>query len=156
MKNYRSYFALLFFSLTLLVCQSSGQFTAREIRGPAAIIPIISEPAAKLIVDPPLKEPLQSGKVIIQYRSENLRIIPLYGSKALEISPRIGHIHVTVDDAPWHWADASNEPIIIVGLKEGSHRILIELADPTHKVIDSKTISFTISSSQNSEISNHR
>ena len=48
------------------------------------------------------------------YRAENLRIVPVFGPKALDVSPRIGHIHVTVDDAPWHWADASGEQLIIV------------------------------------------
>jgi hypothetical protein len=33
--------------------------------------------------------------------------VPAFGPKALDDSPRIGHIHVSVDDAPWHWADAS-------------------------------------------------
>ncbi len=58
--------------------------------------------------------------------------------------PRIGHLHVTIDSAPWHWLDASNEPLIIQGLTPGPHRVLIELADPTHRVIDSKTVSLEI------------
>ena len=29
------------------------------------------------------------------------------GPKALDVSPRIGHIHVTVDDAPWYKGPAS-------------------------------------------------
>ena len=33
----------------------------------------------------------------------------MFGPNALDVSPRIGHIHVTVDDAPWRWADASGE-----------------------------------------------
>ena len=38
---------------------------------------------------------------------------------ALDVSPRIGHIHVTVDDAPWHFVDASGETLILVGLEPG-------------------------------------
>ena len=57
--------------------------------------------------------------------------------------PRIGHVHVTLDDARWHWVDASGE-LIIQGLEPGSHRVLIELADPPHWVIDSKTVGFEI------------
>jgi hypothetical protein len=60
------------------------------------------------------------------------------------VTPRIGHIHVTLDDATWHWVDASGEPLIIQGLTPGPHRVLIDLADPTHRVIDSKTVSFEI------------
>jgi Family of unknown function (DUF6130) len=53
------------------------------------------------IIDPPLEEPLMHGRVVIQYRAENLRIVPVFGPAALAVSPRIGHIHVTVDDSPW-------------------------------------------------------
>jgi len=44
---------------------------------------------------------LAQGRVVIQYRAENLRIVPVFGPAALNVLPRIGHIHVTVDDAPW-------------------------------------------------------
>ncbi|HEX9586792.1 MAG TPA: DUF6130 family protein [Bradyrhizobium sp.] len=40
----------------------------------------------------------------------------MFGSAALDISPRSGQVHVTVDAAPWYWADASGEPLIIQGL----------------------------------------
>ena len=61
-----------------------------------------------------------------------------------EPPPRIGHIHVTVDDAPWHWADASDEPLIINGMTPGPHRVLVELADPTHHIIDRQTVEFVV------------
>jgi hypothetical protein len=102
------------------------------------------EPPPRLIVDPPLAEQLAQGRVFIQYRTENLRVVPVFGPGALDVSPRIGHIHVTVDDAPWHFIDASGETVVVVGLKPGAHRILIELADPTHRVIASETIHFTL------------
>ncbi len=123
---------------------ASAQPTARDLRGPAPVVPLASEPPAKLIVDPPLAEPLALGRVVVQYRTENLRIVPVFGPAALDVSPRIGHIHVTVDDLPWRWADASNEPLIINGLPPGSHHLLIELVDPTHKTIDRQTVHFTV------------
>jgi hypothetical protein len=49
-----------------------------------------------------------------------------------------------LDDAPWHFVDASGETNIVVGLKPGPHKVLIELADPTHRVIDSQTVNFEI------------
>jgi len=49
-----------------------------------------------------------------------------------------------VDDNPWHFVDASGETIILVGLVPGPHRVLIELADPTHKVITSETVRFVV------------
>jgi len=108
------------------------------------LIAIDDEPQPLLIVDPPLAEPLSRGKVFIQYRTENLRIVPVFGRGALQVSPRIGHIHITVDDAPWHFVDASGETVIIVGLAPGPHKILFELADPTHQVICSHTAHFEI------------
>ncbi|PKW30322.1 DUF6130 family protein [Flavobacterium lindanitolerans] len=118
--------------------------SARDFIGAPAIIPITSEPAPKLIVDAPIAEELAKAKVIVQYRTENLRILPVYGQEALKISPRIGHLHITVDNLPWHWADASNEPLIIVGMSPGKHSILFELADSTHKVLQSQLITFEI------------
>ena len=118
--------------------------SAKDIRGSSPLIAIENEAPAKLIVDPPLPEPLSQGRVFIQYRTENLRVLPVFGKGALEVSPRIGHLHITVDDAPWHFVDASGETIILVGLEPGSHKVLIELADPTHKVITSKTVTFVL------------
>jgi hypothetical protein len=113
------------------------------------LVAIENEPPAKLIVDPPLAGPLSEGRVFIQYRTENLRVVPVFGKGALSVSPRVGHIHVTVDDSSWHFVDASGETIILVGLAPGPHKVLIELADPTHKVITSETVKFVVPSVQN-------
>jgi hypothetical protein len=118
--------------------------SAKDIRGPSPLVPLENEAPPRLIVDPPLAAQLAQGRVFIQYRTENLRVVPVFGPGALDVSPRIGHIHVTVDDAPWHFIDASGETVVVVGLKPGAHRILIELADPTHRVIASETIHFTL------------
>ena len=120
--------------------------SARDIRGPSPLVAIENEPPAKLIVDPPLAEQLARGLVFIQYRTENLRVVPVFGKGALDVSPRIGHVHVTVDDAPWHFVDATGETLIVVGLTPGPHKVLVELADPTHKVITSETVNFTVPS----------
>ena len=118
--------------------RSRAEFDLPSISAPAA-----QEPA-RLVVAPPLVEALARGLAVIQYRADNLHIVPVYGPAALSVVPRIGHIHVTLDDAHWHWVDASGEPLIIQGLAAGPHRILIELADPTHRVIDSRTVNFEI------------
>jgi Family of unknown function (DUF6130) len=124
----------------------SGAFaqTAREIRGPAGVVPLASEPPAKIIIDPPVADSLALGRVVIQYRAENLRIVQVFGPAALDVSPRIGHIHVTVDDAPWRWADASGEPLIINGLPAGPHKILIELVNANHQTLDKGIVNFVI------------
>ena len=118
--------------------------TAKDIRGASPLVALENEPPPRLVVDPPLAEPLAAGRVFIQYRTENLRVVPVFGKGALTVSPRIGHIHITVDDAPWHFVDASGETIILVGLSPGPHKVLIELADPTHKVITCETVKFTV------------
>ena len=110
---------------------------------PSISAPVYQE-AARLIVAPPLPDALARGLAVIPYRADNLRILPVYGPAALNVTPRVGHVHVTLDDSPWHWVDASGEPLIIQGLAPGPHRVLIELADPTHHVIDHQTVSFVI------------
>lgn len=118
--------------------------SARDIRGPSALIAIEGEPVPRLIVDPPLAEPLSRGLVFIQYRTEHLRVLPVFGHGALSVSPRIGHLHITVDDAPWHFVDSSGETVIVVGLDSGPHKVLFELADPVHKIITRETVQFTV------------
>ncbi len=121
--------------------------TARDISGASPYVEIENEPAPKLIVDPPIKEGLAQGIVWIQYRVENLRIVPVFGAGALSTSPRVGHLHITVDDLPWWWADASgNNTVDIAGLPPGEHKVKIELVDPNHNVFPGQvvTLKFTM------------
>jgi Family of unknown function (DUF6130) len=112
--------------------------------GPAPVVSVSSEAPPRLVVDSPLPEQLAKGLVVVRYRTENLRVMSVFGPAALSVSPRVGHLHITVDNAAWHWVDASGEPLIIQRLPPGPHKLLIELADPTHKVIDSTTIELEI------------
>lgn len=127
-----------------LTSQASAQLPTRVVQGIDPLTPLSSEPQAKLVVDAPLPDQLARGRVVLLYRTENLRILPVYGPEALKLSPRVGHLHITVDDGPWRWIDASNEPLIINKLPPGPHRILIEMVDPTHQVIEGKTINFIV------------
>ena len=115
-----------------------------KIFSPAPVVPLNPQPPARLVVDTPLPEPLARGLVVVRYRAENMRIVPVYGPAARDVSPRLGHLHVTLDDASWHWVDASGEPLIIQGLPPGRHKLFIELADPTHQVIDLAAVEFDI------------
>jgi hypothetical protein len=66
---------------------------------------------------------------------ENVRIAQVFGASALNVSPRVGHLHITVDDLPWRCADASdNNTVDIVGLPPGPHKVLIELVNANHQV----------------------
>ena len=109
-------------------------------------LPIDNEAPPRLYVDPPLAEPLAArGAVVIPYRTDNFRILPIFGPSARDVSPRAGHLHVTVDDLPWHWADAGdNHTVVVVGLPAGRHKVLIELATPEHKVITGQPVSFVV------------
>ena len=121
--------------------------SAREVRGPTPYFPGANEPPPKLIVDEALPDLLDKGIVWIQYRTENCRIVPVFGKAALDVSPRIGHLHIHVDDLPWLWADASdNNTVDIAGMPPGEHKVLIELVDANHEVVpgQSKTVKFTV------------
>jgi hypothetical protein len=115
---------------------------------PSKVIPLAEpEPAARLFVDAPLAEPLASrGVAVIAYCAANMRIASVFGPGALTVSPRVGHIHVTVDDAPWRWADASGTPIILQGLPPGPHTVLIELVNANHEVVDRSTVRLEVPS----------
>jgi hypothetical protein len=124
--------------------------SAKEIRGASPYIAIENEPAPKLIVDPPLPEGLAQGIFWVQYRVENVRIAPVFGVGALQVSPRVGHLHITVDDLPWLWADASdNNTVDIAGLPPGQHKVKIELVDANHNVFPGQvaTVTFTVPAS---------
>lgn len=130
--------------VVIAVATAANAQSARDIRGATPLLAIENEPPPRLIVDPPLPGPLASGRVFIQYRAENMRILPVFGTGALDVSPRVGHVHITVDGAPWHFVDASGETIILVGLAPGSHEVLVELADPTHRVLAQERVRFTV------------
>jgi len=127
-----------------LVAASASAQTARQVRGAAAVEPLQNEPAAKIVIDPPLDGPLSRGRVVIQYRTENLHMAPVFGPAALAVSPRIGHIHVSVDDASWVWVDASGEPVILDGLPPGTHQVRIELENANHQQLDQGTVKFKV------------
>jgi hypothetical protein len=128
---------------TVIAAGASAQ-TAREVRGASPYEQIENEPAPRLVVDPPLPGPLAQGIFQAQYRVENLRIVQVFGPGARNASPRVGHLHITVDDLPWWWADASdNNTVDIAGLPPGQHKVKIELVDPDHNVFPGQVVTLT-------------
>ncbi|MCP6760423.1 MAG: DUF4399 domain-containing protein [Fischerella sp. CENA71] len=124
--------------------QDVTEVSARNIRGASPYVAIKNEPAPKLIVDPPLPEGLVQGVYWAQYRVENLHIVPVFGTSALKVSPRVGHLHVIVDDLPWWWADASdNNTVDIAGLPPGKHKVKIQLVDANHNVFPGQVVTQT-------------
>jgi hypothetical protein len=129
----------------LLFATSAFAQSVRELRNPSPLVAIENEPAPKLIVEPPLPGPLARGAVLIPFRVENLRILPVLGAAARNVSPRVGHVHVSVDDLPWRWGHFDDTNTIVVnGLPPGEHKVLIELADPEHRIFTGQTVTFTV------------
>jgi hypothetical protein len=109
----------------------------------STVVPLDNEPAPKLTVEAPLPGPLAQNVVYIPYRVENLLIMPLGGSAACNLSPRVGHLHITVDDLPWSWADyGQSSTLIPVGLQRGPHKVLIEVVDPEGVVFTKQAVLF--------------
>ena len=136
---------------TVLATNAFAQ-SAREIRNASPYAAIENEPPPKLIVDPtPLAAGLAQGIVWIQYRAANVHIVPVFGTSALTVSPRIGHLHVHIDDLPWGWVEATgdNNTISVAGLPPGQHKMLVELVDTNHHVFAGcaecrQTVTFTV------------
>jgi hypothetical protein len=129
--------------IKLLAAAAAGTMLAIDAGAQSTVVPIDDEPAPKLMVQPPLPGPLARGVVYIPYQVENLRILPLGGAAAGNVSPRVGHLHVTVDDLPWFFADfGQSNTIILGGMPRGQHKVLIEVVDPEGKVFIGQTVSF--------------
>jgi hypothetical protein len=136
---------------TVLATNTFAQST-REVRGASPYVAIENEPPPKLIVDPtPLAAGLAHNIVWIQYHAENVRIVPVFGTGALNVSPRIGHLHVHMDGLPWGWVEATpdNNTISVAGLPPGQHKMLVELVDANHHVFAGcaecrQTVTFTV------------
>jgi hypothetical protein len=144
-KNVTRFAAVIPIVVALSPLSAAAQ-TAKDIKGATPLVAIQNEPPAKLIVDPPSPEQLALGRVFIQYRTENLRILPVFGTAALAVSPRVGHLHYYLDDQSWATVDTSGETVVFVGLAPGPHKVRLELADVTHKAIPgcSKVLEFTV------------
>ena len=135
----------------LLLATDAVAQSARDVREVSPYVAIENEAPPKLIVDPtPLAAGLAHGIVWIQYRAENVHIVPVFGAGALNVSPRIGHLHVHMDDLPWGWVEASdNNTISVAGLPPGEHKILFELVNAEHHVFAGcaecrQTVTFTV------------
>jgi hypothetical protein len=124
--------------LVLLAAIGGQTLPSAQAQGPA------EQPPAKIHVDPPKPEPLARGVAFIQFRTENVQIVPVFGPAAAAVAPRIGHLHLTLDDASWHWGHTSNDPVIVAVLPPGPHKILFELADPDHKVLAQEVLKFEV------------
>jgi len=126
-----------------LAAGAAGTVAAAGAFAQSTVVPVDDEPAPRLTAGPPLPGPLAQGVAFIPYRVENLRILPVGGAAARDVSPRVGHLHVTVDDLPWQWADyGQSSTIILIGMPRGQHTVLLELVDPEGTVFTGQTVTF--------------
>ena len=151
--------AVVVFAVATVIAASLGRTSpranvqqapsAKEVRGANPYAEMKDEPPPKLIVDPPVPDLLTQipAVVQIQWRVENVHVVPVFGKGALNVSPRVGHLHVHVDDTPWWWADASNiNTIDVAGMPPGPHKIRIDLVNANHQPFpgQSRTVTFTV------------
>jgi hypothetical protein len=127
----------------ILVASLTASLTAAHAQ--STVFGVENEPPPSLTVLPPLAGPLAKGVVYIPYRLENLRIVPVGGAVARDISPRVGHLHLQLNDLPWQWADyGESNTIILIGLPRGDHKLRVEAVDPEGRHYAAKTVSFTV------------
>ena len=109
----------------------------------STVVPIANEPMPRLTVEAPLPGPLAEGVAVIPYRVENVRILPVAGPAARNLSPRVGHLHITVDDLPWLWADfGQSNTVVLAGMPRGQHKVRIELVDAEGNPFTAQTVTF--------------
>ena len=133
----------LFKTLAALAVGATLATSAVAETAASFVVPVDNEPAPRLIVEQPLPGPLARNVVFIPYRVENLRILPVGGAAARNLSPRVGHLHITVDDLPWQWADyGQSNTIILVGMPRGQHKVRIEAVDAEGHVFTAQTVTF--------------
>ncbi|MFZ6760788.1 DUF6130 family protein [Undibacterium sp. Ji50W] len=97
-----------------------------------------------LSVSSPIAPLLAKGVVVIPIKSNDVKIAPVYGEAAAQVVPRLGHVHVTLDGASWHWVHADDGPVVIQGLSSGRHQLTFELADAAHRILTSRKLEFVV------------
>lgn len=126
----------------LFLLGSAG--AAQHDHGTAPADPQGEAAPARLLVDAPVAAFLSRGVLVLPFRTENVKVAPVYGDAAQGMTPRPGHLHVTVDRAAWHWVHASGDPLVIQGLPKGPHQVTLDLADANHRTLQSVDVSFTV------------
>ncbi|MGY2374018.1 DUF6130 family protein [Pseudomonas sp. SDO524_S393] len=107
-----------------------------------------SEAIPRLTLLPVRADVLKDGYVYLPFHVDNMTLLPLYteihGEAATSLKPKIGHLHVMVDNNGWNWIHALNDPIYFGPLKPGAHQVRIELVDAAHTVIEVQTATVVV------------
>jgi hypothetical protein len=111
----------------------------------AGNVPSADSSRPAIVIESPASEATVRGPAIIVFRTENVRIMSVFVPPAPDASPvRGGHLHVKVDAGEWHWVHSSVDPVVVSGLRPGTHTVRLELADTNHRPLDAQTVTFTI------------
>ncbi|WP_152681620.1 DUF6130 family protein [Chromobacterium subtsugae] len=105
-------------------------------------------PAPKLVIESPVDGQAVGNALIVRFHAEQIRLAPRYAPAGEPVPAAlrgVGHLHVYLDGAAWHWVHATPDPLVLVGLPPGPHQIHLELAAPNHQPLDARQVSFSVS-----------
>lgn len=136
------YFTKTAYTCLLLSSLSFSAFAETKHNHPSEAPTVSAKPELK--VSEPVPNLLAKGLVVLPFQVNNMKIMPVYGESALDVTPALGHLHIGVNGAGWHWVHSSNEPIVLQGLPSGKHQVSLELANANHQVLTSQIIDFTV------------
>jgi hypothetical protein len=110
---------------------------------PVAAAAVAARPS--VTIEAPLAGAVVQGVTLIRFRTENISIESPFrpAAESRGLLPA-GHLHVTVDGAPWHWMHTTSDPVVIVPLPPGEHTVELELAGADHRRLDSRVVRFTV------------
>jgi hypothetical protein len=148
LKNYRSTALFLLCLPVALLAQAEDQSTRAAPKSEAVAASSTNPAAPKLTLAIPDPDILKGGFVYLPFRVDNMTLLPMYveinGEDVLKLKPKIGHLHVGVDDTAWQWIHALNDPIYFGPLLPGAHKVRVEIVDAAHGVIDVQTVHFVV------------
>lgn len=104
--------------------------------------------APRLTLQEPDADILKDGYVYLPFTVENVTLLPMYpeinGTEVTQLTPRIGHLHVGVDDNAWVWIQTTPAPIYLGPLTPEPHKIRVDLVDAAHNPLVSRVASFVV------------
>jgi hypothetical protein len=132
---------LLSFVVVAAACVGGAQARSASPTRDSAVAP--GRPS--LTIQSPTPGEVVEGVSVIRFRAENVSI----ASPFLPMEKRggrfpAGHLHVTVDGAPWHWLHSTSDPVVLTPLPAGEHIVALELAGADHRPLDARSVRFTV------------
>ena len=132
---------LLPFVIVASACVSDGQARSTSFTRDSAA----ASGRPSITIQSPTPGELVHGVAIIRFQVENVSIASPFQPTDERSGPLpAGHLHVTVDGAPWHWVHATADPVVITPLPPGEHTVALELAGADHRPLVARSVRFTV------------